>query len=238
MFERGQRIDDEDTFGDVFKKDLIEVTGMRACRKMRSLRIDPYPDAILRRGLQCKEPRETTDPVLEEAMMYTVVVGMELLGGLADIHDSLNGMVLEALERKVEVDRAFIWLCHSLGRRDERVMILEDWQWDAMEHMRDIGEAQGGIQGRLLEVEVRLTQLQAIVVGQSREIEMLGGVVTRQLELLGIHRELILELDAENRRRFERIERIQDLWGRTFRNPILIDLDPEERDADEVTLVN
>ena len=74
--------------------------------------------------------------------------------------------------------------------------------------------------------------MQAIVVGQSREIEMLGGVVRQQSELLEIHRELILGLDQENRRRFEVVERMLDPWGRTFGNPILIDLD-----LDEVTLV-
>ena len=94
--------------------------------------------------------------------------------------------------------------------------------------MQDIGEAQGGIWGRLAEAEVCLTQLQAIMVGQRREIKMLGGVMTRQL---------ILELDQENRRKFERIERMLDPQGQTFGNLILIDLDPED-EGDAVTLVN
>ena len=34
-------------FNDIFKKDFIEVTGMKARRKLRKMRIDPYPDAIL-----------------------------------------------------------------------------------------------------------------------------------------------------------------------------------------------
>ena len=66
---------------------------------------------------------------------------------------------------------------------------------------------------------------------------MLGGVVVRQSELLGIHQELILSLERENVRRFERMERMLDPWGRPFGNPILIDLDPEEQEADVVTLV-
>ena len=82
-----------------------------------------------------------------------------------------------------------------------------------------------------------LIQLQGIVVGQSREIKMLGDMVRRQSELLGIHWELILELDWENRGRFERVERMLDPRGRTFGNPILIDLDLEERESDVVTLV-
>ena len=210
---------------------------MKARQKMRWWRIDPYPNAILRQGLLRKEAKETADPILEEAMMYSVVVGVEMLSGMANIINMVDGMVMEQLERKVEVDGAIVRLHHQMGRRDNRLVVVEDWQRDATEHMQDIGEAQGGIHGRLSEAEARLTQLQVIVMGQSREIEMLGGVVTCQSELLGIHQELILELDQENRRRFERVERMLDLRGRTFGNPILIDLDPEEQDADEVTLV-
>ena len=71
------------------------------------------------------------------------------------------------------------------------------------------------------------------MVGQSQEIEMLGGVVVRQSELLGIHQELILQLDQENRERFERVERMLDPRGQIFGNLILINLD-----LDEVTLVD
>ena len=232
LFNWGQVEGDEDTFGDMFKKDLLKVTSMKAQRKLRKMRSEPYPDAILRHGLSRKELRENTNPILEEAMMYSVVVGTEMLCGMVDIIDTVDGMVLEGLERKVEVDGSIVRLRHKMGRMETRVSVIEEWKGDVTEHMRDIGEAQGRIQGWLLEVEACLTQLQAVVVGQSREIEMLGDVVRRQLELLGIHQELILELDRENQRRFEGIERMLDPWGRTFGNPILIDLD-----LDEVTLV-
>ena len=90
LFERGRAEGEDDTFNDVYKKDFIEVTAMKARRKMRSMRIDPYPDAILRRGLHKKEPRETAEPVLEEVMMYTSVVGMELMEGLAMMSDTVT----------------------------------------------------------------------------------------------------------------------------------------------------
>ena len=80
LFERGRAPGEDNTFNDVYKKDFIEVTAMKARRKMRSMRIDPYPDAIIRRGLHKREPRETAEPVLEEAMMYTLVVGMDTGG--------------------------------------------------------------------------------------------------------------------------------------------------------------
>ena len=106
-----------------------------------------------------------------------------------------------------------------------------------MEHMRDVGEAQGGIWGRLMEMELQMNQQQALLTGAPWEIELLLVVVVRQAEVLDIQRQLIFNLDQENRRRFDRVERMLDPRGRTFANPIVIDLDPEERESDVVTLV-
>ena len=164
----------------MYKKDFIEVTGMKARQKMRSWRINLYPDTVLRQGLLRKEPKENADPILEEVMMYSVVVGVEMLSRMANIIDTVDRMVLEESERKVEVNGAIVRLCHQLGRRDDRIAVIEEWKDDVTVHMRDIGEAQGGIQGRLLEAESCLTQLQALMVGMRREVDLLGGVVTRQ----------------------------------------------------------
>ena len=43
LFDRGGSENKEDTFNDVFKKDLIEIAGMKGHRLMRRMRIDPYP---------------------------------------------------------------------------------------------------------------------------------------------------------------------------------------------------
>ena len=115
MFERGRAEGEDDTFNDVYKKDFIKVTVMKAHRKMRKMRIDPYLDAIICRGLHKKEPRETADPVLEDVMMYSMVVEMELMEGLAMVHDTVDRLALETSERKAEVDGALVRLCHQLG---------------------------------------------------------------------------------------------------------------------------
>ena len=51
LFGRGGAPGEEDTFNNVFKKDFIEVTAMKAHWKMRAMRINPYPDAIIHQGL-------------------------------------------------------------------------------------------------------------------------------------------------------------------------------------------
>ena len=136
----GRTEGEDDTFNNVYKKDFIKVTGMKACRKMRKMRVDPYPDAVLRRGLLRKEVKETADPILEEVMMYSAVVGVELLEGLAMVHDAVDRSALEASERKVEVNRAIIQLRHQLGRRDDCIAIIDEWKDDVTVHMRDIRE--------------------------------------------------------------------------------------------------
>ena len=221
-------------FNDVFKKDFIEVTVMKARRKMRSMRIDPYPDTILCQGLHKKEPRETAEPVLEEAMMYTSVVGMEMMEGLAITSDTVNRMVLEASERKAEVDGALVRLCHQLGHRDDRVMVIEEWKEDVMTHMRDIGEAQGLVRGRLSEAKYHLQQQQAMLRAQSAELELVGGVLTRQTAVIEAQRQLIYGMEEEFNRKLVRLERMMDPRGRSLGNPILIEDDPVE---DAVVLV-
>ena len=96
----------------MFKKDFIEVTAMRGRWRLMNLHVDPYPDALLRRGLKRWEAWENTDPILEELMMYTATVGVEMLHGMVDIIDMVDRMVLEVLERKADMDRRVVQLCH------------------------------------------------------------------------------------------------------------------------------
>ena len=143
-------------------------------------------------------------------------------------------MTLEMSERKVEVDGALVQLRHQIGRRDDRIAVIDEWREDVTGHMRDIGEAQGLIRGRLSEVELRLNQLQALTVAQHWEIDLMGGVVVRQSEVINIQCWLLLEMEAEFNWKLEWLERMMDPVGRSLGNPILIEDDPVE---DVVTLV-
>ena len=218
---------EDNTFNDMFKKDFIVVTAMKARRKVWAMRIDPYPDAIICRGLHKREPRETAEPILEEVMMYTSVVGMEMMEGLAITSDTVDRMVLEVLERKAEVDGALVHLRHQLGQRDDRVAVIEEWKEDVTTHMQDIGEAQGLVRGRLSEAEYRVRQLQALVLTNRREVDMLGDVLGRQTAVIEAQRWLIYGMEEFNRK-LARLERMIDLVGRTLGNPILIEDDPVE----------
>ena len=133
--------------------------------------------------------------------MYTAVVGMEVLEGLAITSDTVDRMALEASERKAEVDGALVRLRHQLGHRDDQVMIIEEWKEDVTTHMRDIGEAQGAIRGRLSEAEYRLAQHQAVWRAQREELDLMGGVLTRQTAVIEAQRRLIYGMEEEFNRK-------------------------------------
>ena len=61
------------------------------------------------------------------------------------------------------MDGALVRLRHQLGHRDDRIAIIDEWKEDVTTHMRDVGEAQGLIWGRVLEAEYRLTQHQVVI---------------------------------------------------------------------------
>ena len=161
-------------------------------------------------------------------MMYTASVGMELMEGLAMVQDVVDQSALEVSKRKAEVDGAIVWLHHQLGHWDDHVAVIEEWKGEVMEHMQDIGEAQGLVRGRLSEVEYHLNQLQALAVAQRQEIDMMGGVVVRQSEVINIQRQLLLTIEGEFNRKLVQLERMMDPVGRTLGNPILIEDDPVE----------
>ena len=97
-----------------------------------------------------------------------------------------------------------------------------------MTHMRDIGEAQGLVRGRLSEAEYRLRQLQALVLTSRREVDMLGDVLGRQTAVIEAQCWLIYGMEEEFNRKLAWLERMMDPVGRTLGNPILIEDDPVE----------
>ena len=99
---------------------------MKACRKMRKMRIDPYPDVILCQGLHKKEPKETADPILEETMMYMAMAGVKVLSDVGQTNERVDALSLEISESVAKchvninkVDRRFTKLDHRVELVEE-----------------------------------------------------------------------------------------------------------------------
>ena len=106
--------------------------------------------------------------------------------------------------------------------------MIEEWKGDVTEHMRDIGEAQGLVRGRMSAVEFRAEQLQVLLLGQRRELSVMGNVIAQQTEVIEAQRRLIYGMEEEFNRKLARLERMMDPVGRSLGNPILIEDDPVE----------
>ena len=76
-------------------------------------------------------------------------------------------------------------------------------------------------------------QLQAIVLTNRREVDLLGDVLGRQTAVIEAQRRLIYGMEEEFNRKLAWLERMMDPVGRTLGNSILIEDDPVE---DEVVL--
>ena len=106
--------------------------------------------------------------------------------------------------------------------------VIEDWKEDVTIHMRDIGEAQGLVRGRLSEAELRIRQLQSLVLAQRQEVDLLGDVLGRSTSVIEAQRQLIYGMEEEFNRKLVRLERMINPVGRSLGNPILIEDDPVE----------
>ena len=122
-----------ETFGDLFKNDLIEAGSIYARRALRTLDISPYLSALFKRGLKRRESRETADPVLEEGMMFTSMVGVDLTIEMVDINQRTDDLKAEVETRFEAQERVEESLRERLERGEvsrvgisHRVEILEE----------------------------------------------------------------------------------------------------------------
>ena len=80
-----------ETFRDLFKKDLIEAGSIYARRALRNLNILLYLLVILlvilKRGLKRREAQEMVDPILKEGMVFSLMVGVELMNKVVDVNE-------------------------------------------------------------------------------------------------------------------------------------------------------
>ena len=113
------------------------------------------------------------------------------------------------------------------------MVVIEEWKDDVTTHIQDIGEAQGLVRGRLSEAELRIRQLQSLVLAQRQEVDLLGDVLGRSTSVIEAQRRLIYGMEEFNRK-LARLGRMMNPVGRTLGNPILIEDDPVE---DAVVLV-
>ena len=113
-----------ETFGDLFKKDLIEAGSIYAHQALWTLDISPYLSVLFKRGLKRGEAQETAKPILKEGMMFTSMVGVELTNKMVDINQRMDDFKVEVKSERERKERAEVVLRQRIKREEmERVRV-------------------------------------------------------------------------------------------------------------------
>ena len=75
-----QVVSDQEMFGDLWRDNLLQATSKVGRQTLQCLGLEPYLQALLKQGLKaCGEGGPESNQVLDQAMEYAKVVGVEML---------------------------------------------------------------------------------------------------------------------------------------------------------------
>ena len=126
IYKRVMNIWDEERWSDLYKKDLIEVGSMVGRRRLCLMKGSLYLEALLKRGFQRHENKENADPILEEAMMFTSMVGVEVLSDVGQANGRVDALLLETSEGLAKVQLNINKVDQKWVEMDHRVELLEE----------------------------------------------------------------------------------------------------------------
>ena len=85
-----------------------------------------YLEGLLRRGMKRRENKETADPILEEAMMFSSMVGVEILSDVGQTNERVDALLLEMSEGLAKVQLNINKVDRRFTELDHRIEVLEE----------------------------------------------------------------------------------------------------------------
>jgi len=153
-------ISEEETFHDLHQDDFLQAVSRVGCRGLRSLELDPYPMALLRRGLRTRIDRDPElSRVVDQAMEYAGAIGVMAMEQMVRINDriptdhtfggtALRDFMSDHEERLAEVES-------FLGIVDSHLRDLQRRDWIQQDEIRDLRELVGQLLERVTVLEGR-----------------------------------------------------------------------------------
>ena len=238
-----------ETFGDLFKNDFIEAGSIYARRALRTLDISPYLSALFKRGLKRREARETADPILEEGMMFSSMIGVELTQEMVDINqrtDDLKAEVETRFEARERVEESLrgrlegesvlrVGLSH-------RVEILEEARRGTQQYLESSRNERRLETARVRSIGARCSILESREREGFQDMEAMKvlleaqtGVINQQTEVIqNLERQVealrVIALEAR-----EAVGNLREPRGNSLGDPILVE-DSDEEEEDIVVL--
>ena len=209
----------EKAWEDLYKKDLLEAGSMMAHHHLRQINGSLYLEALLRRGLKRRENKETANPILEEVMMFTGMVGVEVIEDIANTNERVDALSLETLENVVKVHTNLNKVDRWVGEVDHQVEILEEFCQHYQEFLLVDQQCQVLYNREIQTLEVWCDRLVRMDVVLNRELGQYQDLVLVQTQTISAQNTFIWTLEAQV---LELREMLMLRAGRTLGNPIVI----------------
>ena len=222
---------DEERWSDLYKKDMIEAGSMVGRRQLHLMEGSPYLEALLKRGFRRCKNKETTDPILEEAMMFTSMVGVEMMSDVGQANERVDALSLEMSEGLAKAQL-------NINKVDRKWVEVDHWVEVLEESRRHYQQFLAANEGRRQTVQQELGMLRTQCDGLVRTNRSFNQELHQYQELVLLQTQMINAQNAYLQTMEEKVKRLEDLVlpGRTLGNPILIEDDREEEPRAEVDL--
>ena len=183
-------LEEDERFADLFKKDLIAMAGVVGRRKLRRIHVAPYAEALMKRGLMKGEPRENISPEVEEGMMFSVALAVEIAEGMANLGD-------EVTEGKAMVDSKVAVLLQKIEAVDHRGGEMAEEVQGLKEHREHVQVVEASNAGWRSASERYFDQVSAVLQDQDAELAMLKEVARAQTRVMAVQSAMILALATQ-----------------------------------------
>ena len=102
-----------------------------------------YLESLLWQGMKRHENKETANLILEELMMFTLMVGVEILSDMGQTNERVDALSLEMLEGLAKVQLNINKVDRRFTELDHRAEVLEESRRHYQEHLAaDVGRHQ------------------------------------------------------------------------------------------------
>ena len=185
----------------------------------------------MRRGFKRHENKETTNPILEEAMMFTSMVRVEVLSDVGQMSKRVDALSLETSEGLAKVQLNINKVDRQFTKLDHRTEVLEELR----RHYQNFLVAEEGRRGTVQwEIGVLWTRCDGLVRTNhlfNQELGQYQELVLLQTQMINMQNAYLQVLEGK-------VKALEDavLPGRTLGNPILNEDDREEELRAEVDL--
>ena len=150
----------------------------------------PYASALIKRGLTKGEPRETIAPEVEEGMMFSAALGVEIAEGMADLGDEIT-------EGKAEVNAKVAVMLRKIEAVDHRGAGLAEEVQGLKEHREHVQVVEASNAGWREASERYFTRVSAVLRDQDVEIAALKEVVRAQTRVMAVQSAMVSALTTQ-----------------------------------------